>query len=128
MRLLELDPDLGVDLDPQAFAAASAHLAANVLGIDWTRARGPWGPDEPAGHLGLLISEGVLLREVRLMSTTAAEVLGPGDLLRPWDVDGEYVFPVPGEVRWTVLAPCAMAVLDAAFSTVPRTGPTSWRA
>jgi CRP/FNR family cyclic AMP-dependent transcriptional regulator len=42
-------------------------------------------------------------------------VLGEGDLLRPWDVDGECSLPVPAEVSWTVLAPTSVAVLGAGF-------------
>ena len=34
-------------------------------------------------HLGLLIAEGVLAREVVLDDTVSTELLGPGDILRP---------------------------------------------
>lgn len=115
MRLLEIDPDLGADLDPDAFRMAAAELVAPVVRIEWGRQRGRWGPSDPRGHLGLLIVEGLLLRQVRLLGSSSAEVLGEGDLLRPWDVDGQFTLPVAAEVSWTVLLPCDVAVLNARF-------------
>ena len=44
----------------------------------------------------MLIVGGLLLREVRLLGASSAEVLGEGDLLRPWDVDGEFFMPSRG--------------------------------
>ena len=44
---------------------------------------------------------------------TTGELLGVGDVLRPWEVE-EGVPPVPFEVQWNVLSPVRMAVLDAA--------------
>jgi CRP/FNR family cyclic AMP-dependent transcriptional regulator len=52
---------------------------------------------------------------VRILSTSSAELLGTGDLLRPADVDGQFTLPVPGQVEWTVLAPLELALLDATF-------------
>jgi CRP/FNR family cyclic AMP-dependent transcriptional regulator len=114
-RVLELDPDLGLDLNPSAMSAATAELVAPVAGIDWTTRRGRWGPSRPQGHLGLLVLDGLLLREVELLGTFSAEVLGEGDLLRPWDVDGEFATPIPATVHWTVLAPVEVAILSAGF-------------
>lgn len=115
VRLLEIDPDLGADLDPESLATATTELLAQVAPLEWTTNRGRWGPGDTVGYLGLLIVEGLLLREVLLLGSSSAEVLGEGDLLRPWDVDGEYGLPVPAEVTWTVLTPCEVAVLNAPF-------------
>jgi CRP/FNR family transcriptional regulator, cyclic AMP receptor protein len=115
VRILEVDPDLAADLDGEAAQTASAQLIAPVVRIDWRRHRGRWGPSEPLGHLGLLVVDGLLLREVRLLGSAAAEVLGEGDLVWPWDVDGELVMPIPAEVRWTTLSSCEVAVLNAQF-------------
>jgi CRP/FNR family transcriptional regulator, cyclic AMP receptor protein len=115
VRLLEVDPDLGADLDPENLRVATDELIAPVAPIDWQRTQGRWGPAQPEGHLGLLVLEGLLLREVLLLGSSSAEVLGEGDLLRPWDVDGEYTLPVAAEVSWSVLVPCTVAILNAAF-------------
>jgi CRP/FNR family transcriptional regulator, cyclic AMP receptor protein len=115
VRLLEVDPDLGADLEPESLRTAASELVAPVTRVGWARNRGRWGPADPQGHLGLLVVDGLLLREVLLLGSSSAEVLGEGDLLRPWDVDGEYTLPVPAEVSWTVLAPCEVAILNSRF-------------
>jgi CRP/FNR family transcriptional regulator, cyclic AMP receptor protein len=113
--VLELDPDLGADLDPDALRIAGTELVAPLVRVQWHTHRGRWGPAESERHLGFLITEGLLLRDVQLLSTHSAEVLGPGDLLRPWDVDGEHPLPVSTDVAWTVLAPLGLAILNADF-------------
>jgi CRP/FNR family transcriptional regulator, cyclic AMP receptor protein len=115
VRVLDIDPDLGTDLDPDALRSATAELIAPVVPVEWVKHTGRWGPSALEGHLGLLVIRGLLLREVRLLGTPSAELLGDGDLLRPWDVDGEYTLPVPAGVFWTVLAPIEVAVLNGGF-------------
>ena len=115
IRVLELDPDLGADLDTHALEVASAELVVPLVRVQWHTHRGRWGPADSEGHLGFLIAEGLLFRDVQLLSTHSAEVLGPGDLLRPWDVDGEHPLPVATDVSWTVLAPLGLAVLNPEF-------------
>ena len=113
--VLEEDPDLGAGLDGGELTAATQALVASSAPLEW-RSSGPgWGPSDPGGHLGLLLTGGLLLREVRLLDTYSAELLAHGDLLRPWDIDGELNLPVPAEIGWTVLEPATVAVLDGDF-------------
>ncbi len=115
IRVLDEDPDLAAGLEAAQVAAATEALVAPCVAIEW-RSRGHgWGPSEPEGHFGLLVIDGLFLREIRLLETYAAELLGHGDLLRPWDIDGELSLPVPAEIRWTVLQPATVAVLDVDF-------------
>jgi CRP/FNR family transcriptional regulator, cyclic AMP receptor protein len=113
--VLELDPDLAAELDPDALQVASIELVAPLVPVPWHTHRGRWGPADSRGHLGFLIADGLLLRDVQLLTTHSAEVLGPGDLLRPWDVDGEHPLPLSTDVSWTVLAPLGVAVLNPDF-------------
>ena len=115
VRILEVDPDLAVDLDAETSRDATVDLRAPVARIEWERNDSRWGPADPGGHLGLLIVEGVLLREVRLLGTSSAEVLGEGDVVRPWDVDGAHALPVPADLHWSVLVPCEVAILGPQF-------------
>lgn len=115
VRVLEVEPDLAADLDPGALQVARAELVAPATPIEWRTRREPWGPAETQGYLGLLIVQGMLLREVSLAGSASAEILGKGDLLRPWEVDGEFQLPMPSEGTWTVLAPCEVAVLGTPF-------------
>jgi hypothetical protein len=115
-RVLEIDPDLGVDLAPEALESATADLVVPLVQVEWAKHRGAWGPSETRGCLGLLIVEGLLFREVELLTTCSAEVLGAGDVLRPWDVAGDLLPPVPAEVDWSALAPVHVAVLTRGFA------------
>ncbi|HEY7621834.1 MAG TPA: hypothetical protein VH834_18810, partial [Solirubrobacteraceae bacterium] len=80
---------------------------------------GDWTPGAEAeaarGGFGLLIIEGIVVRRVGAPSRYAAELLGPGDLLRPWQHDGEDV-TLPFDVHFTVLERVRFAILDAAFA------------
>lgn len=109
--LLDLDPDLGAALEPDAFAAAREALRVSVLRLDEHDIRGKWGDGTP--HLGgLLLVEGALLREVRAARRVTAELLGPGDVIRPFEEDGEEDLPVRTEIRWRTVQPAKLAVID----------------
>jgi hypothetical protein len=62
-------------------------------------------------HRGFLIIDGLLSREVDVLGRRCVELLGAGDVLRPWrwDPDGSHVH---AEVGWVVLEPTDLAVLD----------------
>ena len=74
------------------------------------------------GHLGLLIVEGFLTRSLQVGATQCAELLGPGDLLRPWvHVDTESSIPFEGS--WQVLDLVRLAVLDRHFGAAVSSWP-----
>ncbi len=62
-------------------------------------------------HRGFLIIEGLLAREVEVLDRTCVELLGAGDVLRPWRWDQEGLH-VHAEVGWIVLEETRLAVLD----------------
>ncbi|MBS1862767.1 MAG: hypothetical protein JSS68_13765 [Actinobacteria bacterium] len=65
--------------------------------------------------IGLLVLDGLLMRRVGLDGRYGAELLGAGDLLRPWRGDDLGTTPaVAGE--WRLLRPCRIAVLEAGFA------------
>jgi len=117
IRVADAFPELVRELDSERADLARRHALATLEVL----APGTWQPvmemqHEP-GHLGLLIIEGVLTREVVLGTTVATEICGRGDLLRPADHDGENA-PVPFAIQWTVLEPTRVAVLDRRFTAV----------
>ena len=116
VRVLEVDPDLGQGLDPQGFVAAKRELVAETL----TVARGVWELD-PAwaatgAVLGLLVLAGVLARDLVIGRRRSLEILGPGDIVRPWPSD-RHSGAVDVDVRFTALEPVRFAALDARFVT-----------
>jgi hypothetical protein len=112
--LLDLDPDLGRGLGAERAVEARAELAVRVSLI----ARGPWDAGRLASahpeNAGLLVIDGVLAREVLIADTVSTELLGVGDVLRPWR-SSEDASLLPLEVRWTALVDVRVAVLDRRF-------------
>lgn len=116
VRVLSADPDLGYKLDEDDLATAGRYLVAEALRLD----AGPWRPDGDvdgeAGHLGLLVLGGLLKRHVELANSACAELLGQGDVLRPWQEDAGWDGD-PVDSGWEVLEPSWVAVLDRRFAT-----------
>ncbi len=112
VRLVDAFPEMAEHLDADQERVARRYLVATV----WELAPGRWRPRrdiqrrEP-GHIGLLVVEGLLTRDVVLEEALATELVGRGDLLRPADHDGQDA-PVPFDVAWHVLKPARIAVLD----------------
>jgi CRP/FNR family cyclic AMP-dependent transcriptional regulator len=112
--LLEADPELGALLDPESFARARAALSTSWAPLNI----GPWHVgrlrDASPANAGLLILSGVVAREVTLAGDVSSELLGAGDLIRPWSTLGDARL-LDAEVRWNVLAPGRVALLDRTF-------------
>jgi CRP-like cAMP-binding protein len=76
---------------------------------------GPWeAPHDPRRHaedLGFVVIEGLLTRIVGVEERDFSELLGEGDLIRPWDA-WDYESSVHPQTRWQVLAPTRLAILD----------------
>lgn len=115
VSVLDADPDLAAGLSEQEADTARRLAVAAVLEVD------PPGWDTSAvreqaeeGWLGLFVIDGLMMRRVKVGKRAACELFGPGDLIRPWDTDGEYE-PLPISVDWLVVRPTSLAVLDTAF-------------
>jgi CRP/FNR family cyclic AMP-dependent transcriptional regulator len=123
IRIFDHDPELLDGLD----AATAAHLRRWMTTRCAWAEPGAWLPDfraaEIVGHLGLLVIDGLLVRTVRLAGRECSEVVGPGDLVRPWDGD-ELVSSVASASEWRVLIPTTFAVLDRRFATRAARWPT----
>src|SRR4051812_47714003 len=118
IRLLEAQPDLADGLSPEDEAQARRHVVALLDSVE----PGPWEPgsrypSDPA-FFGLLVVDGMISRDVELGGRRCSELLGPGDLLRPWDYDEGDAASVPSESAWSVLEPSRVAVLDGRFARV----------
>jgi hypothetical protein len=108
---LELDSDLGLLLPEERVAAARRDLRVAVRVLD----AGVWDADKLAGasaeHVGLLILDGVIAREVLVSDTISTELLGPGDVVRPWRLQDTGSL-LQHEIRWNVLTRTRFALLD----------------
>jgi CRP/FNR family cyclic AMP-dependent transcriptional regulator len=112
VRLIDEDPELFANLPPNGRADARARAVAPAFSLG----RGPWnrqldGICDEDQCLGLLVVEGLLVHSVVVANEPRSEVLGPGDVLRPWDEDGT-VASVQYRSEWQVVVPARVAVLD----------------
>src|ERR671932_1439129 len=115
VRLLEADPDLGALLSGARRAEAERELSVRTHQVpvgrwDVTRLAGAGGD-----HVGLLILDGVLSRELVVADQVSAELLGPGDLVRPWQGTARASL-LPVDALWSVLSTLTVAVLDRRFA------------
>ena len=114
VRVLEVDPDLAEPLAASEREAATAALLARreALPAGTWEALAAYRDDPPS--VGLLVIDGLLTRQVTVAERLSTELLGSGDLMRPWDQDG-HLGLVPLEVCWQVIVPTTVAVLDRRF-------------
>jgi|tagenome__1003787_1003787.scaffolds.fasta_scaffold20615372_2 CRP/FNR family cyclic AMP-dependent transcriptional regulator len=117
IRVIDVFPEMAERLDAEQQRLARHHALATLEVLR----PGLWQPrrelQPQPGHLGLLVLEGLLTRDVVLGETVATELVGRGDVLRPADHDGQDA-PVPFDVVWRVLEPTRIAVLDRGFARV----------
>src|SRR4051794_13389269 len=66
-------------------------------------------PPQRDNQLGFLVLKGLLLYEVIAGGRATAELLGPGDLIRPWS--RELVGTLSSQAKWTVLEQVLLADL-----------------
>jgi CRP/FNR family cyclic AMP-dependent transcriptional regulator len=111
ISIVDADADLASLLDEHERARARREALTRVRHLSvgaWDAAN---AVEPEIHHRGFLIIEGLLSREVHVLGRQCVELLGDGDVLRPWrwDPDGSHVH---AEVGWTVLEPTQLAVLD----------------
>jgi CRP/FNR family transcriptional regulator, cyclic AMP receptor protein len=111
ISLVEADPDLGDLLDSQERERARREALARVVRLspgEWDAASAYEASEH---HRGFLVVDGLLSREVDVLGRRCVELIGPGDVLRPWQWD-DVGSHVRAEVGWQVLEPTKLAVLD----------------
>jgi CRP/FNR family cyclic AMP-dependent transcriptional regulator len=111
ISIVDADPDLAELLDEPERERARRQALTRVRRLSpgaWDAANAA-EPDKH--HRGFMIIDGLIAREVDVLGRSCVELLGQGDVLRPWrwDADGSHVH---AEVGWVVLEPTRLAVLD----------------
>jgi hypothetical protein len=114
IQLLREDPDLGENLPVEARQQATEQIRARVYRVP----KGTWDPPEiDHGTIGLLLLDGLMVRTLRLGRVSSSEMVGPSDIIRPWETE---LIPslVPGLTSWRVLEPAQVALLDARVTSL----------
>ncbi len=116
VHVLVEDRRLGAHVPPEELPAATQQLVAGEVRLK----EGPWVPlhalGGSPGDLGFLVVDGMLSRETRVGRHGCTELLGPSDVLRPWDADDGSNAPIRNESAWRVHQAARLAVLDARFA------------
>ena len=115
VRVFSLEPDLLEGLDATAAEFLTQRTVVTKLWVE----PGRWDPPPRQGRhgdaLGLLVLDGLLMRNVELHGRCCPELVGAGDLLRPWDdLDATLVH----DVSWTALTRASLALLDERFLAI----------
>jgi CRP/FNR family cyclic AMP-dependent transcriptional regulator len=110
--VLRVDPDLGAGISGRRRQLAERACVARTLEIPL----GAWDANLVSGEadrsgFGLLVVSGILCRRIAQNECHGAELIGPGDLLRPWDRVGEWA-SIPTESSWLVIERARLAILD----------------
>jgi hypothetical protein len=112
-HVLREDPELSEAIPIARRQQAIEECTAAEIHIATGRGAGRSGSPVHGG-IGMLVLEGLLIRRVGIDGRFGAELLGEGDLLRPWE--DEYDSPMlPLETGWSVVEPARVAVLDHEF-------------
>jgi hypothetical protein len=97
--------------------AARAASVARVLRLPTGAWQAQHEADLARHGVGLLVLNGLLLRRVGMRARYGAELLSAGDIIRPWQHDGEETGILPYDTAWRVFAPTRLAVLDLRWAT-----------
>jgi CRP/FNR family cyclic AMP-dependent transcriptional regulator len=114
VRILEVDPELGLRVPVAQIAQARRSLVAPLRALEPGFHAVP--PEESGrGYLGYLIVEGLVARNLVLAGHTSTELLGEGDFLQPWLAPRDDGL-VRHAVVWRIVDPVKLAVLDERFA------------
>ena len=111
ISIIEADPELAQLVEEADRDRARRETQTRVRHLT----EGAWNVTESvepeSHHRGFLLIDGLITREVEVLGRSCVELIGEGDVIRPWswDEDGSHV---SAEEGWVVLEPTRMAVLD----------------
>ncbi len=111
VSIIDADPELGDLLDEAERERARREALTRERRLSVGRWDAANSVEQEKHHRGFMVSDGLLSREVNVLGRRCVELIGPGDVLRPWSWDAEGSH-VQAEVGWAVLEPTRLAVLD----------------
>jgi CRP-like cAMP-binding protein len=115
--VVEEDPDLAQYVSRTDGWEVRQRAVARLLEVP----SGGWDPlrtflevsPSGSGSRGLLVLDGVFMRELAAGAAVGSVLVGPGDLV--WETKPEEELFVPRAARWTALTDLRLALLDAGF-------------
>jgi CRP/FNR family transcriptional regulator, cyclic AMP receptor protein len=111
--VLEVDPELARRIPPSRVYEARRRLVAPLQTLSPGFCDVP--DDNEPMHLGYLVIEGLLARDVVLAGHVSTELLGEGDLVQSWAASSDETL-IHYRVYWHVLSRVKLAILDGEFA------------
>lgn len=111
VSVLDADAALAELVPPEQRTQARQATGAATVTFTPGSWQQPLALEQVRGGFGLLVLDGILLRRAGIEGRHAAELLGPGDLLRPWQHDGS-ASTLEIEWTWRVVSNARCAILD----------------
>jgi hypothetical protein len=115
VSVLDVDAALAELVPPEQRTQARQATSAATISYPAGSWQEPLSVDQVRDGYGLLLLEGIMLRRAGIEGRHAAELLGPGDLLRPFQHEGTDA-TLAVEWTWRVVAPSRCALLDARWT------------
>jgi CRP/FNR family cyclic AMP-dependent transcriptional regulator len=112
VRVLDEEPELLRGVDAEAGARLRRQVTADLVELEAGARLCP--ATLPRDTFAMVLLDGMLVRHVRLAGRASSELLGAGDVVRPWQDDGSLA-SLPAETEWRALQPTRAALLDGAF-------------
>ncbi len=109
-HVLQRDPELLEAVPAADRQRAIDECIAPVAKLARGRWTGEW-PERIDEAIGLLVLQGLLVRRVGIDGRYGAELLGQGDILRPWQRE-DAGLTIRHTTGWRVLEPTQVALLD----------------
>jgi CRP/FNR family cyclic AMP-dependent transcriptional regulator len=109
--VLREDPELADAIPQERRQAATEECVAREM---WVPAGG-WQPPESVDGIGVLVLGGLIVHRVGIEGRYGAELLGQGDVLRPWQREPESLTPLPVTTSWSIVERARIALLDDDF-------------
>lgn len=119
VRLFEADPDLLDRVPAEEREVARRRAIVSLLRVP----AGRWDAALPTpAPWGVLVVDGIAARELDVAATSSAELIGAGDVVLLDTPAGETTM-LQRRVRWTVLEPMRLALLDRHVTALVRRWP-----
>jgi CRP/FNR family transcriptional regulator, cyclic AMP receptor protein len=111
-QILREDSELAEAIPPERRAEAIENCTGTELRFSTGDGVSETSPLQSG--VGILVLSGLLVRRVGIDGRFGAELLGEGDLLRPWQWEFDST-TLPVEMTWSIVQPSRVALLDDAF-------------
>lgn len=115
VSILRFDPDLAAGISAERLPEAERLCVARTVSVRRAPDLDPGVALDADSGFGLFVLSGALCRRITQEGRIGAELIGPGDLMRPSDPVTD-ISLLPLTCAWRVVTPARLALLDLGFA------------